>query len=134
MNVWISNVTGDALHRKLNSLTVITLFKYRYFSWTADFQNLQNSENFLNYNHKHFKDFFFLNSFQSSISNSYIGIQGSTEIEKKYNNYNNRFIETRVNFYFISTIISVDIMYISKIQRHTKYYCSQLSEISISLV
>ena len=82
MNVWISNVTGDALHRKLNSLTVITLFKYRYFSWTADFQNLQNSENFLNYNHKHFKDFFFLNSFQSSISNSYIGIQGSTEIEK----------------------------------------------------
>ena len=44
MNVWINKVTGDALHRKLNSLTVITIFKDHYFSWIAHFQNLQNSE------------------------------------------------------------------------------------------
>ena len=48
MNVWINKVTGDALHIKLKSLAVIIIFKCRYFSWIADFQNLQNSENFLN--------------------------------------------------------------------------------------
>jgi len=52
----------------------------------------------------------------------------------KNNNYNNKLIETLVNFYFISKIISVDITYIPKIQQHTKYYCSQLNDISISLV
>jgi len=81
MNVWINKVTGDALYRKLNSLTtVIIIFKCHYFSWIADFQNLQNFENFLNYNRKQFKDSFFLNSFQSVISNSYLGIQSSIEI------------------------------------------------------
>ena len=34
----------------------------------------------------------------------------------KNNNYNNRFIETRFNFHFVSKIISVDITYIPKIQ------------------
>jgi len=81
MNVWINKVIGDALHRKLNSLTVIIIFECHYFSWIADFQNLQNFENFLNYNRKQFIDLFFLNSFQSLISNGYLRIQSSTEIE-----------------------------------------------------
>ena len=80
MNVWINKFIGDALHRKLNSLTVITVLKCHYYSWIVDFQYLKNSENFLNLGPKQLKYSVFLSSIQSLIFKQ-LGIQRSTETE-----------------------------------------------------
>jgi hypothetical protein len=72
--------------------------------------------------------------FQSLTSKSYLRIQSSTEIEYNNNYYDNIFIESRVNFHFILTTISVDITYIPKIQQHKIYYYSPLKQTSIYLV
>ena len=61
---------------------------------------------------------FFRSSFQTVVTPS----KFNRNLNKN-NNYNNRFIETRFNFYFVSKLISVDITYIPKIQQHTNYYC-----------
>jgi len=91
MNVWINKFTGDVLHRKLNSLTVITIFECHYFSWIADFQICKMFNISLIRIANISKISFFLNSFQSFI---YKELLTHLQVHRKWikNNYNNRFI------------------------------------------